>query len=294
MRKIILSILITIFVVNLGKSQTLNVPDNIGTSTKVGKVGIGTNSPETKLEVKDGSIYTHGSLTGQGRVVMQLDGANQYEFYPQEKGLFLYDRTANLYKFSVLNNGNVGIGTTNPTSVLEVYKSSNDLWTTAIKNNGGESKGLLVKNGHYANKNAVIMQLEDWDGNVRMKVLATGNVGIGTTNPGNYKLAVEGKIGAREVVVTTDDWADFVFDTNYDLMSLSELDNYIKANKHLPEIPTTKEVTEQGVAVGEMNAKLLQKIEELTLHVIDINKRVMMLEKENKMLKKENQTLKAN
>ena len=116
----------------------------------------------------------------------------------------------------------------------------------------------------------------------------TGNVGIGTTDPGSYKLAVEGIIGAHEIKVTTDGWADFVFEENYSLMSLSELDAYIKANRHLPEIPTTEEVEENGISVGEMNAKLLQKIEELTLYLIEMKKendelktRVEKLEKKN-------------
>jgi hypothetical protein len=69
-----------------------------------------------------------------------------------------------------------------------------------------------------------------------------GNMGIGTTNPGSFKLAVEGKIGAREVVVTTAAWADYVFDTTYDLRPLSEVESFIKTNKHLPEIPSAEEI----------------------------------------------------
>jgi len=106
----------------------------------------------------------------------------------------------------------------------------------------------------------------------------SGSVGIGTDSPGTYKLAVEGKIGAHEVVVTTDGWADFVFEKDYNLMPLNELDNYIQENKHLPEIPTTAEVEENGISVGEMNAKLLQKIEELTLYIIEQDKRIEKLE----------------
>ena len=102
-------------------------------------------------------------------------------------------------------------------------------------------------------------------------------VGIGTTNPGSFKLAVEGIIGAREVKVTTDSWADFVFEPDYKLMSLADLETFIKTNKHLPEIPTTAEVKENGIAVGEMNAKLLQKIEELTLYIIEQQKLIEAL-----------------
>jgi len=100
--------------------------------------------------------------------------------------------------------------------------------------------------------------------------------------PAGYKFAVDGKIGAREVVVTNDVWADFVFEPEYKLMSLKDLETYIKANKHLPEIPTTAQVEENGIAIGEMNAKLLQKIEELTLYVIELKKEVELLKEQNK------------
>jgi hypothetical protein len=114
---------------------------------------------------------------------------------------------------------------------------------------------------------------------------SNGNVGIGTTNTANYKLAVEGTIGAREVTVNTDTWSDFVFQDDYKLQSLSEVESFIKDNKHLPDIPSEAEVKENGVSLGEMDAKLLQKIEELTLYVIEINKRTKKLESENKELR---------
>ncbi|NOQ27296.1 MAG: hypothetical protein GQ564_18195 [Bacteroidales bacterium] len=111
-----------------------------------------------------------------------------------------------------------------------------------------------------------------WDGN---------GIGIGTETVGSFKLAVEGKIGAHEIVISTDGWADFVFEPTYNLMPLKELDTYIQENKHLPEIPTTAEVQENGISVGEMNAKLLQKIEELTLYVIELKKEVEILKEQN-------------
>ncbi|MBI1923613.1 hypothetical protein HYR99_05130, partial [Candidatus Poribacteria bacterium] len=113
----------------------------------------------------------------------------------------------------------------------------------------------------------------------------TGNVGIGTKSPGSYKLAVEGKIGAREVVVTLDNWSDFVFEKDYRLMPLHEVEQHIQQNQRLPDIPSEKEVLEKGVSLGEMQSKLLQKVEELTLYVIEQNKRIEKLEKENEELK---------
>ncbi len=142
------------------------------------------------------------------------------------------------------------------------------------------------------NSSAVVTTPGLWSENGSDIYRLTGNVGIGTTDPGSYKLAVEGIIGAHEIKVTTDGWADFVFEENYSLMSLSELDAYIKANRHLPEIPTTEEVEENGISVGEMNAKLLQKIEELTLYLIYQNNKMEEFRKELNQLKKENEILK--
>ncbi len=107
-----------------------------------------------------------------------------------------------------------------------------------------------------------------------MTIFGNGSVGIGTTTTGTHKLAVEGSIGARKVKVTASGWADFVFAPEYKLPSLPELEHYIKANRHLPEIPSAKEVAQDGLDLGEMNKKLLQKVEELTLYIIDQHKQM--------------------
>lgn len=97
-----------------------------------------------------------------------------------------------------------------------------------------------------------------------------GNVGIGITKPQD-KLAVNGNIRAKEVKVETANWPDYVFEEGYSLLPIDDLETYIKENGHLPGIPTAKEVEADGVALAEMNRKLLEKVEELTLHVIRLS-----------------------
>jgi len=95
-----------------------------------------------------------------------------------------------------------------------------------------------------------------------------GRLGIGTWTPGNYKLAVNGGIRAKYIDVETG-WSDFVFDSDYKLITLEELELYIKENGHLPDMPSSEDVAKNGVNVGETLSKLLQKIEELTLYIIE-------------------------
>jgi len=98
-----------------------------------------------------------------------------------------------------------------------------------------------------------------------------GNVGIGTLDP-KERLSVNGKIRAQEIKVETANWPDYVFTKDYQLPSLSETEDHIKEKGHLPGIPSAEEVKTNGVDLGEMNAKLLKKIEELTLYLIEIKK----------------------
>ncbi len=99
------------------------------------------------------------------------------------------------------------------------------------------------------------------------------SLGIGTDNTYGYALAVKGKILTDEVMVKhPDDWYDYVFNSNYKLQSLKELEKYIKQNKHLPDIPSGKEVKDNGIALAKMNGLLLKKIEELTLYIIQQQK----------------------
>ena len=112
----------------------------------------------------------------------------------------------------------------------------------------------------------------------RMRIDHQGNIGIGTTQP-DQKLTVKGKIHAEEVIVDLNvPGPDYVFEDDYPLPPLSEVEQHIKQNKHLPGIPTAQEVAENGMSLGEMQTKLLEKIEELTLYVIELKKENEVLE----------------
>jgi hypothetical protein len=117
-----------------------------------------------------------------------------------------------------------------------------------------------------------------------MTFLPGGNVGVGTTSPAHL-LQVAGTIGAKEVIVSSTG-ADYVFAPEYRLAPLREVAAYVEAHHHLPEIPSAAEVQEKGISLGEMQAKLLAKIEELTLHMIAADEKISKLQEQNLELQK--------
>jgi hypothetical protein len=194
-------------------------------------------------------------------------------------------------------SGRVGIGLSNPNTMLHVSergsnqvvavfnKSGSGMQNTRIRFQSNGTTGLEI--GHestfrdafinhaYSSADRFHFKLR---GNPKMTILENGNIGIGTTAP-RARLSVNGGIRANEVRVMTDiQLADYVFEEDYPLMPLHEVEQYVRAHKHLPEMPSAAEVKEDGMDVAEFQNKLLQKIEELTLHVITLEKRIQTLE----------------
>lgn len=151
---------------------------------------------------------------------------------------------------------------------------------------------IIVVSGGGGSGSGNSLNAADGDPTDAVYVDNEGNVGIGTTNPGIYKLAVNGTIKTKEVVVETTGWSDFVFKEHYALMPLGQLEKYIKNNRHLPQIPSAEDVAVKGINIGSMQSRLLQKIEELTLYMIALEKKTEEFEKENKVLRSENNVIK--
>lgn len=203
------------------------------------------------------------------------------------------------------STGNVGIGTSNPTESLDVRGI---LKLQIANNQENNSPGIVaignddfLYDGQYINhygfgfhgyndgttsftdpKNAYISGYFGIDfftnGGPKMRISHDGLVSIGTSvRQLGYKLAVNGKIRAKEIKVETS-WSDYVFEKDYELPTLKEVENHINEKGHLKDIPSAKDVEEKGIYLGEMDSKLLRKIEELTLYIIEQNKRIEVLE----------------
>ncbi|MFQ3579625.1 MAG: hypothetical protein SNJ71_05745 [Bacteroidales bacterium] len=115
-----------------------------------------------------------------------------------------------------------------------------------------------------------------------MEIDATGNIGIGCTPQSDARLTVNGVVKAKKVNVTLSGFPDYVFKPDYKLQSLSEVEAFIQAHGHLPEVPTEQQVLENGLDVGDTQALLMKKVEELTLYIIKMEKRIAELEKGGK------------
>lgn len=184
------------------------------------------------------------------------------------------------------SDGRIGIGTSTPEGKLTIggpngnifitnnfFEGYNGIWLNGSSNSVDYNLLSTASDKNlYINRPAgagIYFRQANID---QMTITESGNVGIGTTSPGSYKLAVEGTMGARKVKVTQSAWADYVFEPAYKLPPLEEVEAFIKQHGHLRNVPTAKEVADEGLDLGGNQAVLLAKIEELTLYVIEQNK----------------------
>lgn len=262
-----------------------------------GNVGIGTTSPEAVLDA-NGAIYSRGTPQNHGANRVALGYANggaqiwSWGADASTKGTFDFqNRTSNGSAggsaMFINSSGNVGIGTTSPTAAKFVLNSG------VVNQNGlinGDKIGFTRTSDAaevvYLKKTTDLgasgtANIHGYDGIIfrttgaevaKMAILSNGKVGIGTNSP-DETLTVKGNIHAAEVKVDPlSTIPDYVFEPDYKLTSLTDLKRYVDKNHHLPEIPSAKEIEKNGIQLGDMNMKLLKKVEELTLYLIEQQK----------------------
>jgi hypothetical protein len=236
--------------------------------TDGGNIGIGAINPINKFQIGNPPAFSGNDIAiGNGTQGMSLFQSVPASIWYSNVNFSLMPAGGGI--------GNVGIGTTTPNErfVLSQF---------GIGFSQQDPTGV-AKIGFYTSATQTYLQthtnndlLFSTNNGVAQMVLTTaGNVGIGTSNP-TYKLSVNGNVRTKEVVVETA-WADYVFAKDYKLPSLIDVEKYIKENNHLPEIPSAEEIQTNGLKVGEVQTKMMQKIEELTLYIIEMKKEIELL-----------------
>jgi len=256
---------------NLIDAGTNTAADAMGTHTSKfvvtsdGKIGIGITSPTEKFYIREEGLLrpTFESVTTTDHYRPILDFKRSRGTVAAKLPVVLNDKLGSVYFWGydgtnyIESSGINGVTESTATGVVRAGLSFATNDGTNLINNSPVTRMYVTASGNVL---------------INPKIVPGGHLDPAATSYDGGKLQVRGLIRAQEIKVETTNWPDFVFAKNYQLPSLQTTEQHILANGHLPGIPSAAEVEKDGIALGEMNKKLLQKIEELTLYLIEMKK----------------------
>lgn len=290
-----------------------------------GKLGIGTSNPSQRLEVQHNDLtggisidqFDSNHTLKPSEIKFKHNGVEQWALGSHlsqvpsgPNSFFIWNNSPNQFRASIYidqSSNNVGVNTITPSEKLEI--DHNDIYGgMIIKRVNSVTKHSEIKfnwdnmaTGHNVELYALGCDIDrnggnnffirdNFHNNMPFYINENGDVGIQTIPPASnslYNLYVEGGIATRDIKVTNSStWPDFVFKDEYKLMPISELKEYIKKNNHLPGLPSSNEIEESsGFEIGEMQLKILQKIEEQSLYIIELQKQINELRKSGTSIK---------
>ena len=271
--------------------RILQANNNVILCRSGGNVGIATDVPSDLLQINH-TLYNGGillnnvaaSASEKSEIKFNKNGLQMWGLGSDltnngSQSFFVWNNTANKNAFFIDNKNYVGIDNQNPNFKFDVNGNMQARWNFE-KNAALKEAYLFLGDINHFIKSTYAVGVTIGTNlvpNAIQLAEGTGNVGIGVTPSSNptWKLRVDGGIAAREVKVTAFAFPDFVFEPNYKILSIPETENYIQAHKHLPGIPSAAEVEKNnGIELGNMQLLLLQKIEELTLYIIQQQKEI--------------------
>jgi hypothetical protein len=283
-----------------GGSNPWTISGNNIYNSNTANVGIGITAPLEKLHVKgdtrvdainnsvgvDLALYAGDNEGATLRFYDNLTTPVQTASISSNANQLMIFRTGN---FLLLNEDGLGISNVSPLTKLHIASGQDaGLGNTSngfVMLGSGTGANMILDNNEIIARNnsqGADLFLQNDGGNVILCGAENGAVGIGVNSgasiPAGYLLAIDGKVMSEEVnVQLSGNWPDYVFEKNYELPSLASLRQYVATHKHLPNIPAAADVEKNGIALGDMQKKMMEKIEELTLYVLKLEEEITKL-----------------